>query len=154
MRDNPEHRIHTRAVAYLRLSFVARYGLGKESMPFFHAANESNVPVQYRKKLSDLGVVPGVSDLVIVWPTRAHWLPDVIGDVCYPGAALEIKAPKGRLSAAQRGWLRLWADAGFATACTRGHRDTAETLQRWGYLLDEYALQWVAWAMARDREAL
>jgi len=152
MRNNPEHRIHTKAVAYLRKSF-ARKGFGRRECPFFHTANESDVPPSYRAKLARLGVSPGVPDLIIVSPTSPASYVDVIGGVSFPGAALEIKAPKGRLTADQRRWLDTWRSAGFAAEWTRGHVATAHQLHVWGYIDSKDRDQWVSWAKTNDEDA-
>lgn len=142
-RDTPEARIHMRAVAYMRryLSFL----LGpKTTAPFFHCTNEGVATVQYRAKLRRMGLSPGMPDLVIVCETKQG----------HPGAALEIKAPRGRLSAAQRQWLDTWSGAGFDAVCTWGHRGTADQLLSWGFIgSDEYD-EWIAWATAHDSSAL
>jgi hypothetical protein len=145
-RDNPEHRIHRRAVAELRAAFWDRYGMERRACPFFHCPNEGDLPVQYRSKLADLGLSPGVSDLVICWPTSP-----TVGTF---GAALEIKAPKGRPSETQLAWLGHWKRTGFATAVTRGHAATADQLATWGYIPGFAAEAWIAWASVRDRIAL
>jgi hypothetical protein len=153
-RDNPEHRIHTQAVAYLRRGFFARYGMNATQAPVFHCPNESDVPPQYRSKLARLGVSAGVPDLVIVHPTLPIEVPGILGGVAYLGAALEIKSPRGRLSDEQSAWLERWARAGFAVAWTRGHAATANRLAEWGYILPEHAEQWIHHATLTDQEAL
>lgn len=127
---NPEELIHRLAVAELRSAFRAR---GLERAPFFHCPNESMVPPQYRAKLRALGLSPGVSDLIIVCPTMHG----------SPGAALEIKSDKGRATEDQLAWLGRWHAAGFVTAVTKGHTETANTLFRWGYLQQTNVDRWL-----------
>jgi hypothetical protein len=75
-----------------------------------HPPNESKVPVQYRAQLSKMGILPGASDLILLYPASGH-----------PYALFELKRcdrTKSRLSAAQRGVLDA-ADAvgAFASVC-------------------------------------
>ena len=126
----PEEEIHRRTVAELRRFFLRERAL--DPAPLFHCPNESKVPVQYRTKLKALGLSSGVPDLIILHPTRAG----------APGAALEIKAPRGRASSAQKFWLSLWDKAGFATAVTYGHEQTAAQLFRWGYITEHQVRDW------------
>lgn len=147
-RDNPEDRIHRKAVAYLRKSFRKREGFEPEECPFFHCPNESRESMAWRAKMQRLGLSPGVPDLVFVWPMIRE-IP-----LCR-GAALEIKAPRGRLDnkGRQQRWLDRWEAAGFATAVTRGHVATAHQLWAWGYLLEEHRDEWIAWAQTQDPKA-
>ena len=134
MADNPEYRIHLRAVAELRAADVR----------FFHTPNESNSPPQYRAKLKRMGLSKGVPDLIIPAPTTGG----------APGAVLELKSPRGRLSPEQRSWLAHWSSIGWAAAWTRGHAVTAGQLVVWGYITPEAADTWVHWAHRTDTEAL
>jgi len=130
----PEEEIHRRAVAELRLFFLKTQGFKKKQSPFFHCPNESKAPVQYRAKMDSMGLSSGVPDLIVVWPT---WQGHV-------GAALEIKSEKGRETPAQKAWLSRLGNAGFATACTKGHAATATQLFEWGYISAEQLNLWLA----------
>lgn len=151
-RDDPEHRVHVRAVAELRASFVRRgvwSGEKTDACPLAHAANESALPVQYRVKLGDLGLAPGFPDLVIA--THVGYTEGSHG---WPGAALEIKAPGEKPTAKQLQWLAFWRACGFATAVTAGHRETALQLAAWGLIERAAADAWIAWAERCDPGAL
>lgn len=60
--------------------------------PFWHTANEGKFPVQYRKKLADLGILPGVADLLFM-PGHPHMT---------PLAFIELKRARGRQSDNQK----------------------------------------------------
>jgi hypothetical protein len=158
-RDDPEHRVHVRAVAELRASFVRRgiwSGAKEDACPFFHAMNEGDCSNAEAEKRRALGVSSGVSDLVIVVPTAGVRL--FMGDGhetrSYPGLANEIKAPGGKLSRKQEQWLAFWSRAGFLSKVTTGHRETAELYAAVGYIEREAAHVWIAWAERCDPGAL
>jgi hypothetical protein len=75
-----------------------------------HPANESMIPVQYRSKLSKLGLLTGASDLILLVPLCNH-----------PYALFELKRrdrTKSRLSKAQRDVLTAADGVGaFASVC-------------------------------------
>ena len=147
-----EDRIHARAVAEIRAHFIRTgvwSGAKADVCPLFHCANESDTPPQYREKLRALGLEAGVPDLVI-----AHPSPQIAPMRQYfSGAALEIKAPRGKLSPKQRAWLELFGRMGFATACTYGHQETADQLATWGYVSHAAAHAWVTDAERTDPDA-
>lgn len=157
-RDDPEHRIHVRAVAELRASFVRRgiwSGAKTDACPLFHAMNEGDCSHAEAEKRRALGVSSGVPDLVIVWNVddrpgtdRAAGIPG------RPGAALELKAPGAKPSRKQEQWLAFWRACGFATAVTSGHRETALQLAAWGLIERAAADAWIAWAERCDPGAL
>lgn len=89
-RATPETDLHTAVVAWLRLVLPTDCLL-------HHSPNEGIRRVQYRRKLSRMGLRPGWPDLQIVSPPT-HYLPDQRPTGIY----IELKAPKGRLSEAQR----------------------------------------------------
>jgi hypothetical protein len=105
-----------RVVAELRRAGVA----------FFHVPNEGKHSPQYRAKLARLGVSPGVPDLIIVTPPPKLLLRH--------GAALELKAPRGRASKAQVEWLEEFGRRGWATAVTYDLDEALGVLRLWGYL--------------------
>lgn len=108
----PEKMVQRTIVKYLELQPALR-GL------WFHPPNERTERTQ-RLQLKGLGVVPGVPDLIICLARGA-----------YHGLAIELKAPAGRLTYAQRAWLQRLEAAGWAAGCCRGV-DEALTL------VDEY----------------
>lgn len=114
-RQKPEERIHVKIVAELR----------RAGVHFWHTPNESKATAAYRAKLKALGLSSGVPDLIIVTP------PPCGGFI---GAALELKAEKGRLSDTQKEWLQILGGYGWAAACTRGYEDSINKLIEWGYL--------------------
>ncbi|WCD42794.1 hypothetical protein KQCUZIGB_CDS0040 [Pectobacterium phage Ymer] len=83
------------------------------NIPAFHVANESDVPVQYRNKLRQKGLVPGVSDMIIMSPSHSLF---------YPNASIELKRATKSLSSPvsddQEDWLMRCAENGsFSCVC-------------------------------------
>lgn len=79
--------------------------------PAFHPVNEGLIPVQYRTKLVQEGLVSGVSDVVILLPKGE-----------YPYACIELKRATKTLASPvsdeQGGWLRKCrAVGGFSAVC-------------------------------------
>lgn len=62
---------------------------GSKGVVYFHVPNGESRSKRTGARLKAMGVRPGVADLCIIVPGR-------------PAAFLELKAPKGRLSAEQR----------------------------------------------------
>lgn len=77
MREDTLHKGVVQMLRYLRPDCL-----------WFHVPNQGNFPVQYRKKLADMGLRPGVADLVFI-----------NGDQT---AFIELKTPTGRQSQAQK----------------------------------------------------
>jgi hypothetical protein len=131
-RGNPEETIQIEVVARLRRAGVR----------FFHCPNGSKATAAYRAKLWTLGLEAGVPDIVIVTPPpcrssgpRILKDPDGSGRDWWPhGAALELKAPKGRASDEQKQWLSDLASLGWATAVTYGLDEALAQLRAWGYI--------------------
>ena len=87
-----------------------RYHYPEHAKLILHPVNESKVPAQYRGKLSKMGLLPGVSDLILLYPATGH-----------PYAMFELKRrdrTKSRLSTTQRGTLMAGDNVGaFASVC-------------------------------------
>ena len=96
-RLRPEQAIHQAAVQYLRIM----ENLGE--LIFFHPPNGGARTKAEGGIFKSLGVRPGVPDLVLLFP----------GGRC---AFIEIKAPKGRLSAAQKAFKNTVEAMGFPFA--------------------------------------
>ena len=101
VRRRPEQAIHQAAVQYLRIM----ENLGE--LIFFHPPNGGARTKAEGGIFKSLGVRPGVPDLVLLFP----------GGRC---AFIEIKAPKGRLSAAQKAFKNSAENLGFPFAECRG----------------------------------
>jgi hypothetical protein len=89
-RATPETDLHTAVVAWLRLVLPSDCLL-------HHSPNEGVRKVQYRRKLSRMGLRPGWPDLQLVVPPTYY-----LDGERQTGIYIELKAPKGRLSEAQR----------------------------------------------------
>lgn len=72
-------------------------------------------------RLKEEGVKPGISDLCLPCPAGR-----------YHGAYIELKKPGGRLSPAQRDFLKFVKDAGYFTAVCYSSIEAIEALQ--GYV--------------------
>ena len=89
-RSTPEYHLHVEVVAYLRLVLPAGSLL-------HHSPNEGKHRVQYRKKLARLGMCAGWPDLQLVVPLAYYLAGQREADIF-----IELKAPNGRVSPAQR----------------------------------------------------
>jgi|TARA_Y100000310_G_C20607786_1_gene776412 hypothetical protein len=89
-RSTPEYHLHVEVVAYLRLVLPAGSLL-------HHSPNEGEHRVQYRKKLARLGMCAGWPDLQLVVPLAYYLAGQREADIY-----IELKAPNGRVSPAQR----------------------------------------------------
>lgn len=99
-----EHCEQVDAVTYTRHNFP--------DLLIFHPVNEGALPVQYRSKLLLAGMLPGISDIVIVRSCGG-----------YHGALIEMKrATKGksRVSDEQVEVMRWARNEGFFTAIAYG----------------------------------
>lgn len=79
---------------------------------FFHPVNEGNIPVQYRSKLTEAGMLKGISDFVILKPSGE-----------YHGALIEMKRTNksdSKVSPEQVRILRQCREAGYFTALAFG----------------------------------
>jgi hypothetical protein len=74
-----EHIEQINLVAHCRQRWPKEFNL------MLHVPNESNVPVQYRNKLSKCGLLPGASDWLILWPSNGK-----------PYMVLELKRSRKR----------------------------------------------------------
>lgn len=73
-----------------------------------HVPNGGRRNLREAARLKTLGVRAGVPDLLCFWPAPS-----------YRGAALELKAPKGRTRPGQLDWLARLADLGWRVGVTR-----------------------------------
>lgn len=105
---------------------------------FWHTPNSGKVLPQYRQKLLDMGMLPGVSDLLLATPPALAWrqlhgrtnkrLED------YIAAALELKSDEGKPTAAQLEFLDQLRELGWATAISYGYDESMKQLREWGYV--------------------
>lgn len=92
---------------------------------FAHPANEGMHKVQYRRKQVQLGLAPGLPDLLIF---------DVPPKKDYRGTAIELKRRHGGVvTAAQKQWLADLEKRGWFTAVCYGADEVIELLTRLGY---------------------
>jgi hypothetical protein len=109
-----EEAIHKAVVQHLRAH-------ANPAAVWFHVANGSNAPVQYRSKLKALGLRPGVSDLICLHNGEAF--------------ALELKREaKGRVSEHQNEFLSDWRAAGGHGVVAEGLDEALACLKAWNIL--------------------
>lgn len=81
---------------------------------YFHVPNESASSDVMRIKLSAMGVLPGVPDFLFIKPFFF---------------AIELKMPKGVLSAKQQKLIELWRQSGVPVAVCRSADEVVEFLE-------------------------
>lgn len=90
---------------------------------FFSVPNERNTSKIAGHRLKRAGRLAGVSDLLVTWP----------GPDGFPrGAVLEVKAPRGSVTKAQRLFLGRARAAGWVAAVVRSVDSAMETLEAAG----------------------
>lgn len=98
--DVSEEAIQKTVMAYVRMNIILRNVV-------IHIPNEGKRTKFFGKKLKDLGMVPGVSDLFIAMPRRG-----------FGGAWIELKSKKGIISQAQEKFiLNMTHQNYYATVC-------------------------------------
>ena len=83
----------------------------------FHIANEGKRSVQHTQMLLQMGMKPGVPDIM---------LPVAKGR--YHGLFIEMKRRDGKLTEAQRSWQRALLENGYAAVVCRGFEEARETI--------------------------
>lgn len=102
------------------MDWVRHQGLDKF---IFHVANERSTSPQAGAFLKRKGVLSGVSDILILKPSRS-----------YHGAAIELKSKNGKLSDNQQLFLDILASHGYFVAVCYSAEDAIATIQN--YLQD------------------
>jgi VRR-NUC domain len=109
-RHRPEAAIHAAVCDHLRLR-------AKPDVLWLHPANGGTRDIREAMVLKRMGVLPGASDLLL-WHNGSSF-------------CLELKAPGGRLSDAQRDFLARFNDAGGHSACAEGLDHALQILEAW-----------------------
>jgi len=94
---------------------------------WLHCPNGGKRDIVTARKLQKMGVSPGVPDFLITAPAPA-----------FPrarGIAIELKAPGGRVSAAQREWLDGLEADGWRAFVAMGAGDAIERIKACGYVM-------------------
>lgn len=100
--------------------------LDKKAILWCHVANEGQNKWQYRAKMANRGVKPGVPDVLIFSPP-----PKVVGA---RGVAIELKRVKGgTVSRYQKDWLDRLEQADWLTHIAKGHENAIIYLKELGY---------------------
>mgnify|MGYP001521482673 FL=1 len=109
-----EHRLQCDCVSWFCLQYPAWRGL------LFAVPNGGRRDGITGKKLKDEGVVPGVSDLLLLYPSGK-----------YHALCVEMKTPKGRQSEVQKAWQRAVERAGYKYALCRSLADFITTIEKY-----------------------
>lgn len=109
-----EHRLQCDCVSWFCLQYPAWRGL------LFAVPNGGRRDGITGKKLKDEGVVPGVSDLLLLYPSGK-----------YHALCVEMKTPKGRQSEVQKAWQRSVERAGYKYALCRSLDDFITTIEKY-----------------------
>lgn len=96
------------------MDFVRYHNLDKF---IFHVAGERICSPQAGAKLKRKGVLAGVSDILILKPSKS-----------FSGACIELKTPTGRLSNHQKSFLSLMKEHGYFTAVCRSAREAKDII--------------------------
>ena len=113
-----EHEIQKAIIRHCRTMALAH----EQYKYLFAVPNGGQRDVRVAKKLKAEGVLAGVSDLVIPWPTKE-----------YNGAFIEVKTESGRPSDNQLAFIAEMSRRGYYTAIVYGLKQAIETF-------DEYLL--------------
>ncbi len=112
-----EYKLHTECVEHIRKAFPGLF--------FFHVPNQTRNATEafFNKKL---GVMPGVSDLLLTWQTgKLPW-----GAIKM--AAIELKIKGGKVSTPQNKFLSAVNRIGWHTAVCRSKQEVHDALVKWG----------------------
>jgi hypothetical protein len=109
----PEQQIHQAVVAHLNMR-------AEPKVFFWHTPNEGKRGYVNAAHLRAMGMTAGVPDLLILKDGKLH--------------ALELKAPKGRLTPSQRGVLERMVHCGALVAVAHSIDEALVTLEFWGIL--------------------
>ena len=114
--DDEEHRLQCACVNWFRLQYPTH------ASALFAVPNGGRRDRVSGAKLKAEGVLPGVSDLILLVARRG----------CY-GLLIEMKTSKGKLSSAQKEWARDMAARGYLYIVCRSFDEFREAID--GYLL-------------------
>ncbi len=115
-RRNPEHELCRTVWAALQ----TLHRTGRLKAVFFHVANEGKRSKLANYRLAQIGLVPGIADYIFLWSTGS--------------GMIEMKAPGGCLSPAQK-VVKAWCEQqGVSWALCRSLDDVLETVTGWGVL--------------------
>jgi VRR-NUC domain len=112
-RSNPEFRIHSAIVQYLRWN-------AWPEILFFHVPNGNKLAKRTAYHNKQLGVLAGVPDLCFDIAGRSHYI--------------EVKAPGGRLSPDQKAFQKLCLETQRPHAVVYSFDEAIAVLSRWGVL--------------------
>jgi len=115
-RQSPEYELHKAVVEWLRWT--------KPDCVWFHPYNGAYMSKATAGKGKALGVLAGVADLVFVYPGE-------LGCGARIGF-IELKAPKGALTAGQQGFAKDVEALGARYYVARSIEDVQAALNKWG----------------------
>ena len=111
----------------------ARY-LDVRGLPWFHPANERRCTPAQGAWLTRMGVKAGVPDVLIFRPFQKHVSDgkQILESVYSAGLAIELKAPKGRLTETQKEWIETLTRCGWHVEVCRSIDAVIEIVE-WAY---------------------
>lgn len=109
-----EHKLQCACVRWFHLQYPAWRGL------LFAVPNGARRDCITGKRLKDEGVLPGVSDLLLLYPSGP-----------YHALCIEMKTPKGRQSVAQTQWQDTVQKAGCKYTVCRSLDDFITTIREY-----------------------
>ncbi|MAG24656.1 hypothetical protein CMI47_03665 [Candidatus Pacearchaeota archaeon] len=107
-----EEQVHLGVLTFLRMVLPSAAAATLQ-----HSPNESPSGYGWRAKMQRLGTMPGWPDLEFVYNERAYFV--------------EVKAPKGRVSAVQLATHRHLTHAGARVGVARSIDDAQALLEAW-----------------------
>lgn len=112
---NEEFVTQTRLVAWMK----------KKGIFFCHVPNETK-PGKFLQSKKMLGLIAGMPDLIIFDPPP-------LGPTASPGAIIEVKSSKGKLSVKQQNILEMFKNRNWQVVVIRSYSDGVDWLMKMGY---------------------
>jgi hypothetical protein len=120
-RGNPEHKLQVALMDYLAIAALP-------DIHYFAIPNQSNRHIANAAKMKAEGVRAGSPDICVMLPGgKVAWL--------------EMKAPNGQLSAAQKWFRDLAARLGHHWGMAKSVDEALVLLTKWGALKSAYCIQ-------------
>jgi hypothetical protein len=113
-RKQPEFLLHCVVADYLRNQYP--------TLLWLHPANGEIRSAKAGARLKRMGVRPGAPDIMIYWEK----------DHCLEGAAIELKADKGKLSDTQTAFMHQWTAIGGKYALCKSLDEVISHMESWG----------------------
>jgi hypothetical protein len=114
----PVKRKHAESILQRAIVNLLRLN-ARSDIRWFHVGNERKTTPQMGRIFKDMGVSPGVPDLVIVMPNGiTKWM--------------EVKSEGGTVSPVQRAWQDFLVDSGYQVVTVYSLEEAQRCLSEWG----------------------